>query len=61
MDPVQVKFHLVAIEGDAIPLLLAVEHDYTSTDLEAWLVTVATQFRDVFVTLSHYFENIKNQ
>jgi len=61
MDPVQIKFHLSAIKGDAIPLLLAVEHNYMSTDLKVWLVTVAMQFQEAFITLSCCFENIKNQ
>lgn len=61
MDPIQVKFHLAAIEGDAVPLLLAVEHDYTSTDLEEWSVTAATQFKNLHLALSHYCENLQTQ
>ena len=60
-DSLQVKIHLAAIEHDAIPLLLAIEQDNHSTDMNEWLVTTTTQFGTLFVSLSRYGNNIQNQ
>ncbi|KAN0086288.1 hypothetical protein V8E55_007425 [Tylopilus felleus] len=60
-DPLQVKIHLAAIEHDAIPLLLAIEQDNHSMDMNEWLVTTTTQFGTLFVSLSRYGNDIQNQ
>lgn len=60
-DPIHAKFHLATIEGDAIPLLLAVEHEHGPSGLGPWLATVTSQFSNLFVALSRYCTNIQNQ
>lgn len=60
-DLLPLLFHLNAIQGDAIPLLDAIEHDHSASGLEEWLADVVTQFGKLFNALSTYRDNVQNQ
>ncbi|KAH0836635.1 hypothetical protein J3R83DRAFT_8353 [Lanmaoa asiatica] len=60
-DPLQLRFRLSIIEGEAIPLLLAIPHDFISPVLEEWVVSLAELFGKSAHTLSCRLETMQNQ
>ena len=60
-DLLQIKVHLAAIERDGMPLLLAIEQEDHSMDMNKWLATATTQFGALFASLSRYGNDIQNQ
>ncbi|KAI6012260.1 hypothetical protein PISMIDRAFT_25874 [Pisolithus microcarpus 441] len=56
-DPLQLIFHLGAIDSDAIPLLQAIADDPVGNELQDWLKHTVALMGNIFIALSDYHNN----
>ncbi|KAI6035713.1 hypothetical protein EDC04DRAFT_2897736 [Pisolithus marmoratus] len=59
-DPLQLTFHMGAIDDDAIPLLQAIADDPIGNELQDWLKDTVVLMGNIFVALSDYRNNVQN-
>ena len=61
VDPLQLIFHLSAIDDDALPVLQAIQDDPIGMDLRQWLLDMTELFGHTFSTLSSYHQTVQNK
>jgi len=61
VDPLQLIFHLSAIDDDALPVLQAIQDDPIGMDLRQWLLDTTELFGRTFATLSSYHQTVQNK